>query len=123
MQIGMASCDKKELPICENNHKKKIGHVVIKKKVTNKKIILEHSQPEHVESMINHLNMYGFALDRSIMGSGKTYCFMEIFLRLKFKHIIYVGTLTMIEDVKPLFREYGIPTTHLITFQKLRSMK
>lgn len=87
------------------------------------KIIPRDDQARHLKVILSILDKFGFALNNSALSSGKSYISMAVFKELKLKHIIYIGTLTMIEEIKELFEEFNVPTNHLYTFQSLRSIK
>lgn len=87
------------------------------------KIIPRDDQERHLKVILRILDKFGFTLNNSALSSGKSYISMAVFKELKLKHIIYVGTLTMIEEIKELFEEFNVPTNHLYTFQGLRTIK
>jgi hypothetical protein len=91
------------------------------------KIIPRDDQPRHLSVILSILDKFGFVLNNSALSSGKSYISMAVFKELKaktkIKHIIYIGTLTMIEEIKELFEEFNVPTDYLYTFQSLRSIK
>ena len=87
------------------------------------KVISRDDQGRHIDSMLKILKEFNFVLDISALSSGKTYTAMAIYQKLNLKHIIYIGTLSMIEQIREIFIKYNIPTDHLYTFQKLRSVK
>ncbi len=86
-------------------------------------ITLSEEQERHYNVLMKILNEFHFALDPSALGAGKTYTAMMVYLRNKFKHLIYISTPTMIGKVKPVLEKYGLPTKYLITFPTLRSVK
>jgi hypothetical protein len=86
-------------------------------------IVLRDDQPRHVERMMAILRRHGFVLDNSALGSGKTFSAMAVFKLFNLRHMIYVGTLSLMGTIKDDFEKYNIPTNNLITFQGLRSTK
>ncbi|HOY91252.1 MAG TPA: hypothetical protein PK891_06005, partial [Bacteroidales bacterium] len=88
----------------------------------DKKVISRDDQERHINTMIEILRKFNFVLDSSALSSGKTYTAMAVYQRLNLKHIIYIGTVSMIDKIKEEFSRYNIPTKHLYSFQKLRSI-
>ena len=98
-----------------------------KLKVTLQELTLLPNQTEHVERLRAILDKYPFALDLSMLGAGKT--FTSSFLAKHglagegFKHVIVVCPVSVLPKWRTMSDTYGIPITHALGYQALRSSK
>ncbi len=85
-------------------------------------IVLEGDQPRHFSAMLRGLEQFKFFLDKSALGSGKTFTAMKLISELKLPHVIYISTQLILDSVKELFITYGLNHDNFITYQSLRSI-
>ena len=98
---------------------------VKKIKLTIKKptINLLHSQPEHVDKILNILDKSPIALDLSMLGTGKTYTSSYIAQIKKYTHVIVICPLSMKGKWEMMKTDHGVPIYDIYTYCGLRSSK
>lgn len=92
------------------------------------KIQLFESQKQHVKVLTSILQFSPFALDLSMLGTGKTYtssyiCLNGVDSETKFKHIIVIAPLSVLAKWEYMRNEYNIPLVAGISYASLRSQK
>lgn len=73
--------------------------------------------------MMDHLEKRPFALDLSMLGTGKTYTASQIALNLQLKHVIVLAPVSVLPKWSFMKKTYGIPVSHSLSFCSLRSVK
>ena len=103
------------------NKKKKMKQVEEEKEC--KTISLYPSQIEHFERIrALHAN-FPFALDLSMLGSGKTFTSTYLALTEKYKHVIVICPVSVAPKWTHMKEEFGLPLTAVLSYQGLRSNK
>ncbi len=98
-----------------------------KVKLSLQELSLLPNQIAHVERLRAILGKYPFALDLSMLGAGKTYT--SSFLAKHglsgegFKHVVVVCPVSVLPKWRTMSEIYGIPVTHALGYQSLRSSK
>jgi len=80
-------------------------------------------QEIHVEVLKEHLKISPFAIDLSMLGTGKTYTSAKIGEDLGVKHIVVICPVSVKAKWQHMKKEYGIPLKDCISFCQLRSTK
>lgn len=80
-------------------------------------------QKDHVTILHEILQKYPFALDLSMLGTGKTYTSAQIGLDLKVKHIVVIAPVSVKSKWRHMQATYKIPLSACISFCELRSTK
>lgn len=80
-------------------------------------------QKEHVDRLNAMLDIRPFALDFSMLGSGKTFTSTHLALTRKFKHVIVVCPVSVIPKWRKMKTQFRLPMNHLLGYQSLRSTK
>lgn len=98
-----------------------------KKKIIKKKdpipILLYPSQIKHKDHLEKILEKNPFALDLSMLGTGKTYTSSKIFTENNFKHLIVIAPVSVKTKWKYMEKEHGINIYKSISFCELRSIR
>ena len=94
-----------------------------RKNTMKKKISLYPSQIEHFERIKLLHETFPFALDLSMLGSGKTYTATFLALNEKYKHVIVICPVSVAPKWKHMKDEYGLPLDAVLSYQGLRSNK
>jgi len=98
-----------------------------KVKLTPQELCLLPNQTDHVERLRAILGKYPFALDLSMLGAGKTYTSSYLAKHglsgEGFKHIVVVCPVSVLPKWRTMSDTYGIPVTHALGYQSLRSSK
>ncbi len=87
------------------------------------KIELFPYQQEHVAIMMEHLEKRAFALDLSMLGTGKTYTTSQIALNLGVQHVIVVAPVSVLPKWQYMKSKYDVPILETLSFSSLRSVK
>jgi hypothetical protein len=99
---------------------------------TLKNVILEEGQHEHFEKMAEILNSFYFAIDLSVMGSGKTYITSKLFQHFNFKNMVVICPKTIVSTWEKVREIYGLnfatigkknDINGIITYEAFRGMK
>ena len=80
-------------------------------------------QEIHVDVLKEHLKISPFAIDLSMLGTGKTYTSAKIGEDLGVKHIVVICPVSVKAKWQHMKKEYGIPLKDCISFCQLRSTK
>ena len=92
---------------------------------TYKPVVLLPGQAEHMERLRGILLRFPFALDLSMLGAGKTYTSAYLAQHgidgTPFKHIVVICPVSVLHKWKFMEQEFGLPITHAIGYQELRS--
>ena len=93
--------------------------------VTSNKIVLYPYQVDHVKRLKNILSWSPFALDFSMLGTGKTYTSSYIALdpEYSFKHVIVIAPVSVNIKWNDMKDKYNIPIIHSLSFNGVRSVK
>jgi hypothetical protein len=91
--------------------------------VDTKEIQLIEYQVQHVVRLNNIFNTCHFALDLSMLGSGKTYTAMEIYKRRRYTQGLIIAPASMISKWRKLTNEYGLSGISIISFNALGGTK
>ena len=78
-------------------------------------------QVNHVTDVINILKEDFFAIDLSMLGSGKTYTATKIAEELKVKHIIVIAPTSVKSKWLAMQRDHGLPISACLSFNEVRS--
>lgn len=81
------------------------------------------SQQEHVASLHAILEKSPFALDLSMLGTGKTYTASQIAFDLNVRHVVVIAPVSVLAKWKMMKREHDLPLTEAFSFQSLRGVK
>jgi len=92
-------------------------------KTEKKDITLYPHQINHVKKIQDILHKYKFALDFSMLGSGKTYTSAKIATERGFKHILVICPVSVIPKWRQMQADFGLNIEQIMGFQKLRSTK
>ena len=88
-----------------------------------KEITLFPYQVKHVKQLQEILSNHKFALDFSMLGSGKTYTSAKIAVERGFKHILVICPVSVIPKWRQMQSDFHLPIEDIMGFQKLRSTK
>ncbi len=80
-------------------------------------------QIDHVNRLQSILEKSPFALDLSMLGTGKTFTSSKIALNRNVKHIIVIAPVSVLQKWKIMKEEYGIPIHSMISYQSMRSCR
>ena len=104
---------------CKNNNNNKMKA----KTRSATTISLYPSQISHFERIKVLHETFPFALDLSMLGSGKTYTATFLALNQKYKHVIVICPVSVAPKWKHMKDEYGLPLDAVLSYQGLRSNK
>lgn len=97
------------------------------KELIQKDITLFDYQIEHANILLGYLTKYFYAIDLSMLGSGKTYSTSYIYQKLhkegQFKHIIIIAPKSVQTKWMEIEEEYGIKIYQNVSFRTLTSVK
>ena len=86
-------------------------------------VTLLPSQLEHFSTLNSFLDKMPFALDLSMLGSGKTYTSAHIAIQRGYKHVIVICPVSVIPKWKQMEKTYNIDIDAIMGYQALRSVK
>jgi SNF2 family DNA or RNA helicase len=86
-------------------------------------IFLYPSQVTHFEKLKQLHENFPFAIDLSMLGSGKTYTASFLALSVKYKHVIVICPASVAPKWKKMKEEFGVPLHSVLSYQGLRSNK
>ena len=118
--------NKKKLVIVQKPRLNKKKLVIVRKEVIVSKepgIVLFEYQIGHVQKLQEILRSSYFALDLSMLGTGKTYTAAKVALEGGYRHIIVIAPPSVKTKWLELQREYSLPITAAISYQELRSVR
>lgn len=81
------------------------------------------NQEEHTAVLRKILAAYPYAMDLSMLGTGKTFTATHIALDRKVRHVIVVAPVSVLPKWEQMRVDYGLPVSAAISFQSLRSVK
>lgn len=84
---------------------------------------LLEAQVPHVERLLRILSVQAFALDLSMLGSGKTYTATAVAERLNAEEVVVVCPVSVKPKWMRMKRVHGLPVTRIISFCELRSIE
>lgn len=90
---------------------------------TFQKIFLYPSQITHYERLKLLHEKFPFAIDLSMLGSGKTYTASFLAISQQYKHVIVVCPASVAPKWKKMKDEFGLPLHSVLSYQGLRSNK
>lgn len=123
VKVSARPSDKKEI---ENRKAKVISKAKENKTEENgtfKEILLYPSQITHYERIKSLHKDFPFALDLSMLGSGKTFTSTFLALNEKYKHVIVICPVSVAPKWKNMKNEFGLPLRAILSYQGLRSNK
>jgi hypothetical protein len=88
-----------------------------------KQIHLYPSQIQHFEKLKCLHQQFPFAIDLSMLGSGKTYTSTFLALQQDYKYVIVICPVSVAPKWKHMKDEYGLPLHSVLSYQGLRSNK
>jgi len=88
-----------------------------------KQILLYPSQITHYERIKSLHKDFPFALDLSMLGSGKTFTSTFLALNEKYKHVIVICPVSVAPKWQNMKNEFGLPLRAILSYQGLRSNK
>jgi superfamily II DNA or RNA helicase len=97
--------------------------VIVPRKPSQNGIVLFDYQIGHVRKLQKILERSFFALDLSMLGTGKTYTAATVAIEGKYRHIIVIAPPSVKTKWLQLVRDYNLPITAIIGYQELRSVK
>lgn len=80
------------------------------------------SQVDHVQKLQAIHKQVSFAIDLSMLGSGKTFTSSHMALQ-GFKHIVVVAPVSVLTKWNHMKKAYNVPITNMISYCQLRSTK
>ena len=80
-------------------------------------------QQEHAAALHAILQKMPYALDLSMLGTGKTYAASQMALDLRVRHVVVVAPVSVIAKWKSMKKDHGIPLSVAFSFQSMRSVK
>lgn len=80
-------------------------------------------QQLHVTALLAILNKMPYAMDLSMLGTGKTYTASQVAIDLGLRHVIVVAPVSVIAKWKGMKNDHGVPLLAAFSFQTMRSVK
>ena len=84
--------------------------------------LLPH-QVEHAARLESCLRRFGFAMDLSPMGAGKTYCASSLWQSLGLRHVVVIAPVSVLPKWNSMRDTHGIAVAHAISYCSLRSIR
>lgn len=79
------------------------------------------TQVEHANMLVDILTRNPIAMDRSMMGMGKTYTTASIIPKFNCKHVIVIAPSMVGQKWNhDIFAKYSLPDSTIMTYEKLR---
>jgi superfamily II DNA or RNA helicase len=86
-------------------------------------LVLYPEQVEHFKRLQAIHSKFPFALDLSMLGSGKTYTATYLALSEKYKHVIVICPVSVSSKWMKMKKDFGLPLRSVLSYQSLRSNK
>jgi hypothetical protein len=80
-------------------------------------------QISHKNKLENILDKHPYALDLSMLGTGKTYTSSKLFIDGDYKHLIVIAPVSVKAKWKQMVRDHGVEIYKSISYCELRSAK
>ena len=128
----MSESEHEDVSVSEDDEPKKVRVDKVGKSKVNedtktqkpfKQILLYPSQIAHYERIKSLHQDFPFALDLSMLGSGKTFTSTFLALTEKYKHVIVICPVSVAPKWKHMKNEFGLPLRAVLSYQGLRSNK
>jgi len=81
------------------------------------------SQTEHAQRLASIMGSFGFALDCSMLGAGKTYTATHLAAAFGFAHVVVVAPTSVRSKWTHMRDRHGLRLSHVLSYSDLRSQR
>ena len=86
-------------------------------------VVLLPTQQEHVARMRAILQRHPVALDRSMLGAGKTFTTTYLAREMDLPHVVVIAPVSVKPKWAGMARDYGLRVSRLLGYSELRSVR